>query len=132
MRNVTFITLLLSILFVYACGNAEQDKTKTELTTTEASIMVQGNCEMCKKRIEQAASSIEGVQSASWDKDTKMLKLTYTGNVEIAKVEKALADAGHDTENAKAGEAYENLPGCCHYRENNAEVEDDKMDKDSI
>ena len=78
---------------------------------------VAGNCDMCEKRIEEAAKSVDGVSSADWDKETKMLGVVFdTLQTGIHKVHIALAEVGHDTEMHKASdEAYFELPGCCKY-----------------
>lgn len=78
---------------------------------------VYGNCGMCEKRIETAAKSIEGVSSADWDKETKIIEVTFDDSkTDIHKVHMAIAKAGHDTEMHKAtDEAYNKLPGCCQY-----------------
>lgn len=87
---------------------------KNKLTETTK---VAGNCGMCKARIEKAASSQAGVFDAIWDKESKQLMVTFDqSRTSLEAVEKAIARAGHDTQNHKAhDEAYENLPGCCHY-----------------
>ncbi len=84
---------------------------------TMASTRVAGNCEMCKARIEKAAMEHQGVLSASWNKDTKILEVGYDEKAtSLEAIEKAIAKIGHDTEHHRAhAEAYENLPGCCHY-----------------
>jgi periplasmic mercuric ion binding protein len=78
---------------------------------------VAGNCGMCETRIEKAAKSVEGVSVADWDKETKMIEVSFdTGATDIHKVHMAIAKAGHDTEMHKAtDEAYDKLPGCCKY-----------------
>lgn len=83
--------------------------------TTE-NIKVQGNCGMCKKKIEKAAK-IPGVESAVWDKKTKELALTYdAGKTTSEKVQTSIANAGYDTEKVKASdEAYGKLDECCQY-----------------
>ncbi|HLN54667.1 MAG TPA: cation transporter [Bacteroidales bacterium] len=109
--------LLLSImlaLFVSinlsAQTQAKSDKTKTE------SIKVQGNCDMCKARIEKAAKT-EGVISASWDSKTDLLTLNYDpSKTSTDAVAKKVAAVGHDTEKYKAEDkVYNALPGCCKY-----------------
>ena len=87
------------------------------IQTTEASVRVAGNCEMCQARIEKAALQQEGVYAASWDKGSKMLELEFDAqSTSVEAVEKAIAHAGHDTENHRAHkDAYDNLPPCCHY-----------------
>ncbi|MFD2963960.1 MULTISPECIES: heavy-metal-associated domain-containing protein [Olivibacter] len=80
------------------------------------SFKVYGNCEMCKKRIEKAAN-IEGVESANWNVDTKMMALAFNaGKVSEKDVQKQIAKAGHDTQDISApNTAYNKLPGCCQY-----------------
>lgn len=86
-------------------------KEKTEM------FLVNGNCGMCEKRIETAASGVKGVSSTDWDKETKMMVVAMdTTQTNIHKVEMAIAKVGHDTPMHKASdEAYNKLPGCCKY-----------------
>ncbi len=95
-----------------------ETKTINENTVlAEASITVGGNCGMCEARVEKAAKSIEGVASAEWDKDTKLMTLKFDASVTSTNViEKVIAVSGHDTKSHKADEkTYKGLPGCCHY-----------------
>ena len=76
---------------------------------------------MCKNHIETAANSVEGVSSADWNLDTKMLEVSYDSTrVNIHKIHMAVAEAGHDTKMLKANDvAYDNLPDCCKYERSN-------------
>jgi len=78
---------------------------------------VKGNCGMCEKRIEKAALSVDGVSSADWNKESKMMKVVFDNSkTDVHKVHMAIAKAGHDTEMHKAkDEVYNKLPGCCKY-----------------
>ncbi len=78
---------------------------------------VAGNCGMCKTRIEKAAQSVDGVTAAVWDKESKMLEVTFDSDkTDIHKVHLAVAKVGHDTKMHKASdEVYDKLPGCCKY-----------------
>ncbi|MEH6307185.1 heavy-metal-associated domain-containing protein [Olivibacter sp. CPCC 100613] len=80
------------------------------------SFKVYGNCEMCKKRIEKAAN-VEGVKSASWNVETKMMTLAFNADkVSAADVQKQIARAGHDTRDVAAPDKiYNELPECCQY-----------------
>lgn len=79
-------------------------------------ISVLGNCEMCETRIENVAKSINGVITAEWDKSSETLNISFDGNIDVNKVERAIAGVGHDTENYKADtKVYNSLPGCCKY-----------------
>ena len=57
----TKINLMIAFLFLGITSLIAQDF-KTE------KFKVYGNCGMCEKRIEKAASSVDGVSKADWDK----------------------------------------------------------------
>jgi len=77
---------------------------------------VDGACGMCKDRIEAAALSVEGVTSAEWNEDSKMIHVNYA-DVALIEIHKAIAAVGHDTEKITApDDVYSELPGCCLYR----------------
>ena len=81
-------------------------------------IQVDGVCEMCKKRIEQALE-VKGIWVAEWNIETKQLYVVYKPK-KITKEEigALLAAVGHDNEITKASDAaYEAIHGCCKYRE---------------
>jgi mercuric ion binding protein len=88
---------------------------------------VKGNCGMFEKRIEKAAQSVDGVTKADWDKETKMMAVTFDeSKTNVQKVHIAIAKAGHDTKMHKASdEAYEKLPGCCKYDRSETKKEKD-------
>ncbi len=104
-KFLSFVALfLLGAVTVFAGEKTEKFK-------------VYGNCGMCEKTIEKAAKSVEGVQLADWNKETKMMEVTYDdAKTDIHKVHTAIAKAGYDTEMHKAPEAaYKELPSCCKY-----------------
>jgi len=78
---------------------------------------VAGKCGMCETRIEKAANSVEGVSAADWDKETKMLEVSFDSEKsDLHKIHLAVATVGHDTKMHKASdEVYDALPGCCKY-----------------
>ena len=84
---------------------------------------VAGNCGMCETRIEKAANSVEGVSSADWNKETKMIEVSYNPEKsDIHKIHKAIAKVGHDTKMHKAADGvYDEFPGCCKYERMNSE-----------
>ena len=81
------------------------------------SFKVNGECEMCKKRIEKAVK-VDGVEAAVWNPDTKIMKVKYDADkITLDKIEHLVATAGYDTEKEKGSDAaYNNLPKCCQYR----------------
>jgi len=111
-----FVATLLVVAFGATTFAQTHDHSKMVTTKTE-SINVQGNCGMCKTRIENAAK-IAGVSKAEWNDETKMLTLVYNpSKVKIEDVQKKIATVGHDTEKFKAdSKVYDKLPGCCKYR----------------
>jgi len=78
---------------------------------------VAGNCGMCKTRIEKAAKSVDGVASADWNKETKMIEVSFNPEkADVHKINMAIAEVGHDTKMHKAkDEVYDQLPACCKY-----------------
>lgn len=97
-----------------AGGDSAMTKGNAMKTTT---VKVAGNCDMCKARIEKAAGNIDGVGTAAWNKDTKMMEVSFDPvKTNLMVIEKAIAEKGHDTQNHQAHtDDYGNLPGCCHY-----------------
>jgi mercuric ion binding protein len=95
----------LSSLTLFA-GNLKTEKFK-----------VAGNCGMCETRIETAAKSVDGVTAADWNKETKMIEVSYNpAETELQKIHETIAKAGHDTELVSASdENYASLPSCCKY-----------------
>jgi Cu(I)/Ag(I) efflux system membrane fusion protein len=73
---------------------------------------------MCKERIETAAKSVHGVESADWNIETKKLHVGYDkSHSNIDDVKKAIAAAGHDNDKYRAtDDVYNKLPECCLYR----------------
>lgn len=85
----------------------------------DLTIWVNGACGMCADRIEQAALSIEGVERAEWEVDTRLLKLQVSNpkDFDEMQIHYAVSGVGHDTRKALAlDEVYGDLPGCCLYR----------------
>ncbi|MEA3460373.1 MAG: TonB-dependent receptor [Bacteroidota bacterium] len=83
------------------------------------SIWVNGLCGMCETRIEKAALKIRGVNTASWDAETRMLSLSVDPDkFKEKKLHYNIASVGHDTRELLAPDpVYEALPMCCKYRD---------------
>lgn len=110
---------LIMVLLVTLFGTAvqAQDKEVKKSKNAKYEVTVNGNCEMCKKRIEKAAYSVKGVKSAQWHADHQDLHLILDENkCSLEEVCQAVAKAGHDTEKVKATEEdYKKLHTCCMY-----------------
>ena len=107
------IILVLMISLMGISVQAQEKKNKN----AKHDIEVNGNCDMCKKRIEKAALSVKGVKSAVWHADHQDMHLILDENkCTVDQVHEAVAKVGHDTEKVKAtDEAYNNLHGCCQF-----------------
>ena len=106
--------LLLAVtiaLFGFSAHAQNKDK------NAKVAFHVDGNCEMCKKRIEKAAIATPGVKSATWDISTETLSLIINEEkTNVETVQKAIAKVGHDNEGVKAtAEDYSKLHTCCAY-----------------
>lgn len=117
------------LTFVFACitiaGQAQETTTEKQVEVKQINknksveFKVYGNCDMCKKRIEKAAYKVKGVKQATWHADDQDIHLIIDETkCTIEQIQQAIAAVGHDTEGIKATKTqYENLHGCCKYRE---------------
>ena len=104
------IKTIATAILIFTCLATSFAGSKTE------SIKVSGNCGSCQKHIEAAAKKA-GAASAKWDKNTKVLTVTYddtkTSNDAI---QKKVASVGYDTEKYVGDEkVYKALEECCQY-----------------
>ncbi len=88
-----------------------------EANIEHAIFKVSGNCEMCKSTIEEAVKSLNGVNVADWNVETKQMHVSFNiDKVSLDKIHKTIAAAGYDTEKVKGDDnAYDKLPECCQY-----------------
>ena len=108
MRPIKLCLVLAAacISFDYADAQAS-DKTQRTVGIKTENIRVEGGCDMCKKKIEKAAVSIDGIKSAVWNEETKLLTVKYNvfKKEAIDNVQKKISSAGYDTEKYTAGDA---------------------------
>ncbi|WP_276133866.1 heavy-metal-associated domain-containing protein [Polluticoccus soli] len=109
-RLIVFLSIITSSIFVFA------QETAKDVVTEK--YKVEGNCKMCKKRIENAAF-IKGVKRAEWDKESHELTVTYKPSKTNAEaILGSVAKVGYSSEKAEADKAaYNNLPACCQYKD---------------
>lgn len=112
--KIKFYTFLIFILTTLGYA---QDKNK------KLNFIVDGNCQMCKLRIEKAALGVKGVKVANWSVPTHELTLIIderkTNHMQI---KTAIAAVGHDSEELKATQdAYDKVYPCCKYRDEDSE-----------
>ena len=106
--------ILVAFAVLLSTGAYAQEKKNKN---AKHDIEVNGNCGMCKKRIEKAAYSVKGVKSAVWHQDHHDLHLIIDETkADVNEVHNAIAKVGHDTDKVKAkDEDYEALHGCCQF-----------------
>lgn len=106
------ITLLLAVIPFFSQAQSQ----KKSIANSE--FTVQGVCEMCKARIEEAAL-VHGVKMAEWDKSTGIIKVVYREDrITEQEIHDAIAAVGHATSKVPADStAYSKLPVCCSYKD---------------
>ena len=124
MKKVILSIAVIAAMSLTSCNNQtkkENETTKTEMAKeiamTDTSFGVRGNCGMCKKTIEKAAKSVEGVSEANWDVDKKKIDVSFDDTkTNVMAIHNAIAESGYDTEKVQGDEqAYNNLANCCQY-----------------
>lgn len=123
-----YIYLLFSVLTFVSCMNNKQPEVKVievpatktaEIIKSDVTFGVRGNCGMCKSTIESATMSIEGVDTATWSTESKMISINVSTEINdqlINDIHNAIAKSGYDTELSTAvDEDYDKLPMCCKY-----------------
>ena len=103
------LNILLSVFFLAATFSVSAQ-------TKKDTVKVWGNCGMCKKTIEKAATTA-GATAVNWNTETKILSVSYDAKKTTnKKIQQAIAAAGYDTQDETASdEAYNKLHGCCQY-----------------
>ena len=111
---------LLTGLFFTVNAQTEGLAKKTAVAVAPAAqtetFQVLGNCGMCKRTIEKAATQA-GATSAGWDVEKDLLTVAFDpAKTSVDAIQKAVARSGYDNAGYKApDEAYNNLHGCCQY-----------------
>lgn len=122
MKKVLLSFAVLAVIGMTSCKNQTEEKQETteevnEMAMAEITFGVRGNCGMCKKNIETAANSVDGVLMANWDIDLKKIDVKFDDTKTNKKaIHKAIAASGYDTDQIAGNEdAYKDLPQCCQF-----------------
>lgn len=125
MKRVILNTAVIITLVLFSCKNETKQESNSavnnpefnEMVMNNISFGVRGNCGMCKKTIEKAVNSLEGISQTTWDVDKKKIEVSFNASKTNEKaIHEAIAASGYDTEKVSGNlDAYNNLPGCCHY-----------------
>ena len=128
-KNNSSKKVMLSLAIIAAIGftsfktNVQKDNVAAtthitqETPKTAVTFGVRGNCGMCKKTIEKAAKTVDGVTAANWNVEKKKIDVSFDhSKTNTLAIHKAIAASGYDTEKVAGNEeAYNKLPGCCQY-----------------
>ncbi len=108
MKTIKPFSVIITCLFLTFSATAQQVRSD--------SFKVQGECGMCKKKIENAAKKA-GATYAEWSPVTKTLNVSYNTSLSsVAVLQQAIAKTGYYTPGYKATEeAYNALDECCKY-----------------
>lgn len=108
MKNLFLVLGLVLSFYTYS----QKATVKTE------TFIVKGNCDDCKKRIENAAD-IKGVKISDWNPDKKIFTVTYNPEkTTVEQIQKAIAAKGYEAGDVKGDPAaYQKLPHCCQYND---------------
>ncbi len=93
------------------------DSTTAQSTIVTDTLVVNGDCNMCKKRIETTCFGLKGMKTANWDDEALKLIVSYDSKKTNADaILKRVALIGYDNQNYKADDkAYYKLDECCQY-----------------
>lgn len=111
--TLRIFALLLATTCMASCAS-EPAPVSDKSATLE--LVVSGNCDMCKARIEQAANGVAGASNASWDASTQTLSVALDTSTNLSAVATAVAASGHDNAmHTSSSSVYDALPECCQY-----------------
>ncbi len=121
MKKVILSIAVIAAMGLTSCKNdaksTETTEAVKEIAMADTNFGVRGNCGMCKTTIEKAANGVEGVVSATWDRDKKSMHVSFDdAKTNEMNIQTAVAASGYDTEKVEGDlTAYDGLPGCCKY-----------------
>ena len=111
--------VIQSIAIVFALFTITSVSAQTSASTggnmQEVKIKTSAVCGSCRKTIEKAAKSVDGVQSASLNLSDDVATVNFDATKTNADaIRTAISKSGYDADDVKADkEAYDNLESCC-------------------
>lgn len=110
MKSISKIMIAIVVLLSLTNSFAQIKNAKTE------KVKIAGNCEMCKKRIEDAGNE-KNISKVIWSEKTQIATIKFDSEKTTAKeILTRIATVGHDSEMVQtSNETYTNLPECCQY-----------------
>lgn len=114
---LTFASILsIGLGYSSNTSNSFSKVSIVSLTDETVSFKVSGTT-ACKSQIETIITSLDGVKSANWDADSKIITIVFdAGTVKKDRFFVALAEGGYDNQELHAKKSnYEELPAACKY-----------------
>lgn len=107
----------LVAVFIFLSIQTSTAQTAANSSIVTDTLSVNGDCDMCKKKIETACFGLKGVKKANWDDQTLTLVVTYDASKTNADaILKRVALRGYDNEKYKADDkTFFGLEKCCQY-----------------
>lgn len=111
--------LKIGTLVVFGLLTSCSSSTENNTSIVEKNFEVIGNCNMCKATIEEAVQNQDGIETATWNKESKQMTVKFDTNaISFEEINQRIANSGYGTDLCKANEeAYQKLPKCCHYKD---------------
>ena len=114
--------------FIFLCFSFMLSANLLGQSKADITFGVSAACGMCEERIEKAYD-VKGIVMADYDLKTQKLHVVYKTKLfpDVLDVHRIAANVGHDTEKVKStDEVYNNLHGCCKYRDGAHECSGDQ------
>jgi len=108
MKPTVFSVFAVLVLSIFSLAFRADPPSQVKIKTSAI-------CEMCKERIEKQLAFTKGVAESNLDLKDKVVTITFNPKkTDIAKLKKAINDAGYDADETVANEkSYDKLPSCC-------------------
>lgn len=118
----------LVAVFIFLSIQTSTAQTAANSSIVTDTLTVNGDCDMCKKKIETACFGLKGVKKANWDDQNLTLVVTYDASKTNADaILKRVALRGYDNEKYKADDkAFFSLEKCCQYDRSRVTVTEEK------
>jgi mercuric ion binding protein len=120
-KVVLKVTMVVAFVFAgnqsFANASYSSNKVVVASDSTVETFKVYGNCGMCKRTIEGSLTDVEGINSADWSSESKLMEVNFDkALISLSEIKQKISAVGYDTEEHRASEeSYKGLHGCCQY-----------------
>lgn len=107
-KTMNLKSILKSFFALAILALAFSAQSYAEDNLKECKIKTSAHCNSCKVKIEKAVNNLDGVEKSYLNLDDKVVSVKYNpAKTSVAKIEKAIADAGYEAKDVNA------KSGCC-------------------